>query len=90
MADLSKFNLKYLFSLLGGRKLDDYFNEYAFNEMSDYEAQTPSLAPLGVLHYVAADDRRGSGQRWANEDESIFVDIDRDGTVRRVFSAPKT
>lgn len=87
MNDLSKYNLKSLFSQLEGRQLEHFFNDYAFKDPADYAAQAPSIFPLGTLHLIGADGGRGSGQRWATEDEAIFVDTDSDGEITWVHEA---
>lgn len=87
MPDLSKFNQENLFRELQGRRLENFFSDYAFNKVEDYEAQTPSIYPLGQLHYGGTDGGRGSGQRWLSEDEAIFVDVDHSGTILWVTEA---
>lgn len=84
MSDLSKYNLKYLFAELEGKRLADFFSKYAFNNPADYEAQKPVVFPLGQLHYRGGDGTRGGGDTWTNDDESIIVNVDRDGTITRV------
>lgn len=81
------YNMKQLFTELGGKKLSNYLSFYAFNQQTDYAAQTPSIYPIGELHLMDNSIGRGSGQRWANADESIWVDIDRDGTIQYVSLA---
>ena len=84
MSDLSQYDLRYLFAELEGRRLPDFFSRHAFKERADYEGQTPSIHPLGQLHYRGDDGTRSSGDTWTNEDESIIVNVDRDGTITHV------
>ncbi len=79
--DLSRFNVENLFRELEGQRLQNWVSEHSFNDLADYEAQTPSIYPLGQLHYGGSDGGRGSGQRWVTEDKSIVVDTDSDGVI---------
>jgi hypothetical protein len=88
MSDLSKYNLKYLFGELTERRLADFFSEYAFKDRADYEAQTPTIFPLGQLHYMGGDGLRGGGNTWTNDDETIIVNVNRDGIVTHVREKP--
>lgn len=79
--DLSKFNIEALSRELEGQRLQEFLGEYSFKNLEDYEAQTPSIYPLGKLHLSGDDGGVGMGQRWLNEDETIFVDTDPRGII---------
>lgn len=85
MPDLSRFNQDVLFRELEGKPLNDYLSRYAFVDPDEHQKQTPSIYPLGELHYKDDDGGRGGGEIWLTDDEAVLVFLHSDGTIQMVL-----
>ncbi len=79
-----KFNLRNLEQSLEGQRLQGFVPEHCFLNEIDYKMQTPSLYPLGQLHYVGIGTGRGMTEEWKTEFSDATVEIDPDGIVTNV------
>ena len=71
------------------KSVQDYLPDFCFRDEAEFYKQTPTLGRLGKLHFVGDGPGRGMRQEWATEDNSIVVEITRDGEVTYI-DTPKT